>query len=330
MAQRAKQYAEAERAARRHHETLRREKLYADPFIDETLMTDGIPPSCKLDDFKSPRLRKCPLDPKTILWRHAEILGRGMDGVVWRVHFGDKGPFALKVFWDNDPTQIRHYFAAQRECQNAALLQMIRASVEQARKEGGQHPPVVLKDPQTADDAMHNLLCFSEERRAAKSVLPGRCAVRIRGLPRFAQCYGWTMFDVDAMLPQMPRHVRPYPFVEDKIRRSLYDAASPEFYAIVYECIEDGENDPKTVEQAAHFLYVAGFCHGASPLDQNWKSSVLVDHCDIVPPVRYGWSARRYKPYAGARILNKGGAGRIGQGREDSLTGSRTTDSSGR
>lgn len=54
-------------------------------------------PSCFAADFKLPRLRRCPLDPATIDWSISSCIGGGRDGYVWKVWFGDDGPYALKV-----------------------------------------------------------------------------------------------------------------------------------------------------------------------------------------------------------------------------------------
>ena len=67
------------------------------PFLDDTIMNENTPPSCKVADFRIPRLRKCGLDLDSVSWENAEVLGAGMDGFVWRVYFGDKGPYVLKV-----------------------------------------------------------------------------------------------------------------------------------------------------------------------------------------------------------------------------------------
>lgn len=60
-------------------------------------MDDGPTTTWSIDDFGVPRLRKCPFSLGSIDWEHAMILGRGMDGIVWRVYFGDDGPYALKL-----------------------------------------------------------------------------------------------------------------------------------------------------------------------------------------------------------------------------------------
>jgi hypothetical protein len=63
------------------------------PFRDDALLVG--PPSCTAADFKLPRLRRCPFDVDSLIWDAA--LGGGLDGCVWKVRFGDEGPFILKV-----------------------------------------------------------------------------------------------------------------------------------------------------------------------------------------------------------------------------------------
>lgn len=63
------------------------------PFLDDKPMSG--PPSCTVEDLKRPHLRRCTFDFDTIIW--GRRLGGGLDGHVWKVWFGEEGPFALKV-----------------------------------------------------------------------------------------------------------------------------------------------------------------------------------------------------------------------------------------
>ena len=63
------------------------------PFLDDEYMVG--PPNFDEDAFLTPKQRRCPLDPTTLSW--GERLGGGGDGYVWKVTFGDQGPFAIKV-----------------------------------------------------------------------------------------------------------------------------------------------------------------------------------------------------------------------------------------
>ncbi len=83
--------------------TWSRTKPRADGFRNDQEMTDE-PPDCSEADFKEPKLRKCLLDPQTISWQNAKLLGGGVDGCVWRVFFGSRGPYVLKVVSSSIPT----------------------------------------------------------------------------------------------------------------------------------------------------------------------------------------------------------------------------------
>lgn len=63
------------------------------PFLDVSPMIG--PPSCTEQAFEESLLRHCVLDPSTLVWE--KRLGGGLDGYVWKVRFGNKGPFALKL-----------------------------------------------------------------------------------------------------------------------------------------------------------------------------------------------------------------------------------------
>ncbi|KAI1503798.1 hypothetical protein F5X99DRAFT_406797 [Biscogniauxia marginata] len=102
------------------------------PYLSEELM-EG-PPSCKAEDLNTPRLRRCPFDLAAVSWNDSVHLGSGIDGCSWKVKFKE-GFFVLKLFWHNEAPFPTAYFPVQRECQNAALFQMI----EKAKTTGTPH-----------------------------------------------------------------------------------------------------------------------------------------------------------------------------------------------
>ncbi|KAJ4314845.1 hypothetical protein N0V84_008676 [Fusarium piperis] len=245
------------------------------PFLDDKPM-DG-PPSCTERDFRRPHLRQCTFDFSTIIW--GRKLGGGLDGCVWKVWFGDTGPFALKVFWDTEPPDFYHYYAPQRECQNAAILQMLEAAIAKAPK-----PIRVLADPRDKLEARHNLFWFSDEAHS-ESFPEEFEAVEITSMPRFTKCYGWLKFNSDVFL-DLPLRLKAEPRTISKVKRFI--SPSKEYTAIVYEYIEKGENDEAVVEEVDRFCWLTGFAHTLSPLARNWRSGVLVDHSDIVCARGYG------------------------------------------
>ena len=70
--------------------------------------------------------------------------------------------------------------------------------------------------------------------------------------------------------------------------------------AIVCEYVEEGENDPVTMQEGVDFFWLTGFSRTHSPLAGNWKSGVLVDFSDIVSPYGYGWQAKLYEERPGS------------------------------
>ena len=66
-------------------------------------------------------------------------------------------------FWDDEPVDFPTYWAPRRECQNAALFQMMQTAVEQAT--AASRPLLVNTKPTTWDDAVANLAAFSDEAR---------------------------------------------------------------------------------------------------------------------------------------------------------------------
>ncbi|KAI0896794.1 hypothetical protein F4806DRAFT_496096 [Annulohypoxylon nitens] len=84
-----------------------------------------------------------------------ERLDGGIDGYVWKVFFADgSGPYAVKI--DPEPPEFEHHYAAQRECQNAALLQMMKAVLSKS-------PVLVNSEPKTKSDALDNFQAFFRE-----------------------------------------------------------------------------------------------------------------------------------------------------------------------
>ncbi|KAL7623748.1 hypothetical protein AAE478_005301 [Parahypoxylon ruwenzoriense] len=153
------------------------------PFLSEEKMDDR-PPSCSAADFDMPRLRRSLFDLHAIDLERSDRLGGGLDGFVWKVRFLERGPYVLKVFWDSAPLpECSHYYSAQRECRNAALLQMMEAAIKEAM------PPILVNPaPKTRHDALDNTVAFSHEGR--KGVLSGPKIMTISSIPRMRQWYG--------------------------------------------------------------------------------------------------------------------------------------------
>ncbi|KAF4448118.1 hypothetical protein F53441_8434 [Fusarium austroafricanum] len=191
-------------------------------------------------------------------------LGGGLDRYVWKVWIEEMGPFALK-FWDTDPPDFLHYYAAQRECQNAAVLQMMEAAITQAAVESPRSESTRILGPRT--------------RR---------------------KCFGWLRLSGD-IFRRFPLEMRAPSYKVSKIQRSM--SSSRNYIALVYEYVEEGENDEAVVEDVDRFFWLAGFSHTISPSAENWKSGVLVDLADIVYAGGYGWKKQFYRARTADWIL---------------------------
>ncbi|KAM6535425.1 hypothetical protein FALCPG4_004989 [Fusarium falciforme] len=256
------------------------------------------PPGCSAADFDVPRLRRCPFDLANIDWKASSRLGGGLDGYVWKVWFKGDGPFVLKVFWDAEPPELYHYFAVQRECQNAALFQMMETVVEQVSADSASI--IVKAKPETKYDALDNIHAISTEGRDLWVSAEASEVTVIMSIPRMRKCYGWLKFNGQSFLNMPPKLWAPS-LIINKINRNF----SPDkgYFAILYEFVEEGENDPATVEKVDDFSWLSGFGHNSSPLEKNWKSGVLIDLSDIVHAGGFGWSPKSYGARPANRIL---------------------------
>ncbi|KAL1889014.1 hypothetical protein Sste5346_009194 [Sporothrix stenoceras] len=211
-------------------------------------------PPVTVRNFAMPRLRRCPFDIDTIDWRRARKLGAGADGCVYRVYFGDRGPFALKLFWIPDAVvEFPTYSAVHRECQNAALLQMLRASVDQTATTGSSSekldvtgPPLVHPNPMDFLTASDNLFSFADEVRRARQKQPPPPELQlvpVTSMPRFAKCHGWLPCNVHELMAKMPRHMRSHGFHVDRKTYRTFDQTRTDFIGIVYEYIPSHDGD---------------------------------------------------------------------------------------
>ncbi|GAP88946.1 hypothetical protein SAMD00023353_3400160 [Rosellinia necatrix] len=255
------------------------------------------PPNHRPEDFEQPRLRKCPFRLDTINWKSATKLGDGYDGCAWKVDFGDAGPFVLKVFWDTQPPQTYYaYFAPQRECQNAAILQMVEAVLEE------RPVPLRYNHPETHAQAMANMLAFSvpqEEAQQRQAV--GSPRTVLSHSPPTRKCYGWLDFDGD-LIKSMPYRTKPQPRKRDKPPHSMSPGNT--YHAIVYEYIPEEDNEPALIKAQLQFFHLIGFSFTCSPRIENWKGGRLIDGSDVVYPGGAAWNAQYYgSPLVAAALL---------------------------
>ncbi|KAL7938068.1 hypothetical protein V8C35DRAFT_276466 [Trichoderma chlorosporum] len=278
----------------------RRLRTMSTPFLNDEYM-DG-PPRFRSRDLKNPRLRRCSFDPETLIFE--DRVGGGADGYVWKVKFGDKGPFVLKIFWDQmPPLEIGAYYSMQRECLNAAVIQMMGASVAKG-------PVPVHEHPMGKKEAMENYFSFCEESHADRVPLdvstdiPPEGILFISEVPRMTKCYGWLKLHTH-MLEDLPDSLQATHKEAQKIRKLIGNRIN--CIGVVYELVEDGENDVAAVEDVDNFLWRAGFAYTIVPHPRNWKSGVLVDHTEIVHARGYGWDEDDYMNRSAEQILTEEG-----------------------
>ncbi|KAI0550180.1 hypothetical protein F4679DRAFT_544228 [Xylaria curta] len=265
------------------------------------------PPNHTTEDFEQPRLRKCPFLLDTIKWESVTKLGDGYDGSVWKVKFGNEGTFVLKVFWDTQPHIA--YFAPQRECQNAAVLQMIEAVLEE------RPVPLCYEHPKTRRQALANLLAFSvPQEKPQQRQAVGSSHASLSCFPPIRKCYGWLDFNGD-LIKRMPPKIKPQPRKYDDPPHSMSPGNT--YHAIVYEYVPEDANEPASIKALLRFFYLVGFSFTCSPRIENWKGGKLIDGSDIVYPGGVGWDVRYYgSPYVEAALL--GSATRLEEKEVDS------------
>ncbi|KAK5991191.1 hypothetical protein PT974_09469 [Cladobotryum mycophilum] len=231
--------------------------LKQQPFFDPQLRVGD--PDCSWSTFRRPLLRACNLS-REITWEEK-----------------------MDAFWDNTAPDGTSYWAVQKESQNAALLQMIGASIEASTE------PIHLKpDPKTFKDAVYNLQEFSDEGRQEQRFRHRPDAIAISSVPRFRKCFGWMNISGKELYSLDPR-LRPHTVRID--RRSFRDLrADEEYYAILYEYISQNEDsETKSVmEDQLNLLWLAGFTMVATK-PENWVGGILLDMADPVCPWQPGW-----------------------------------------
>jgi hypothetical protein len=191
---------------------------------------------------------------------------------------------------------------------------MMEAAVEQAA--AASRPIQLIANPTYWDDALDNQAAFADEARLVPPPPPpppqqepgpgagagaGPALRPVTTMPRMRKCHGWLALKGDTFRG-FPWWLRPPILKVSKLTRLIQH--DREYTAIVYEYVEEGENDADAVQKALDFFRLAGFARTMSLLAKNWKSSVLLDLCDIVSPRSYGWHGQRYKPTTSAFLLD--------------------------
>lgn len=169
----------------------------------------------------------------------------------------------------------------------------------------------VHANPQTQDDALDNLFAFCDEAQMPPdpnspfitAIEPGSSnTASITSMPRLRKCYGWLKLGRE-VFNSLPMRLRAHPYTVSKTMRSI--SCSEEYTVLIYEYVEEGENDPAVVEEVDRFFWLTGFSHTFSPAARNWKSGVLIDLSDMVEASGYGWLKMLYGPWKALEILKE-------------------------
>ncbi|KAK1965637.1 hypothetical protein LY78DRAFT_637191 [Colletotrichum sublineola] len=244
-------------------------------------------------NFCTPRLRQ--FDPQAnIVWK--EQLGFGVDGIVWKADSNGR-TYAVKVFWDNTHPEGNRYWAIQRECHNAALLQMLQASIDSA------DTPIYLNPkPTTQKHALINLQAFSNEGRSKAKLKQLPNAVSCTSMPPMRECFGWTKVSGQELWSLRIGNIPPRAAPLKGIRRDIQPFE--EYYAIVYDFVAESQCplDNSVVQSQLDFYYLAGFCLTVTMRKDNWKGrGILIDMADLICPWHMGW----YQPLFYRRLADE-------------------------
>ncbi|KAM7191180.1 hypothetical protein V8F33_009051 [Rhypophila sp. PSN 637] len=236
------------------------------------------------ENFRQPKLWPCPF-AEGFEWE--ALLGAGVDGFVSQVTMLGRS-YALKVFWNTvPPLEPERYWAFQRECQNAALFEMITSAVHAA---SDQNDAVYLHPtPSTQDDAIQNLRAFSDEGRQDGQFrnLPEAVQVTAKTMPRLRRCYGWTTVNPTDITRAITRGLPRRLHASDVLR--TISPGTGDRNAIVYEYIPDHKTGQPATQEAMDFLWRAGFQLTFPTRLQDWRDGVLLDLSAIRCPWHPGY-----------------------------------------
>lgn len=214
-----------------------------------------------------------------------------MESISWPLNARTEA--GLIQFWDSEAPDTSSYWAIQRECHNAATLEMIRDAID---SQDPCNPIRLIKEREGVGKARWNLRCFSTEGPQYQHLLKGGVEMSPENVPRLRKCYGWLKLGGDVL-----NAWGALPIKVGKTHREFL--AGHEYFAILYEYIEEGEVDKGQMQTALDFYYRAGFQYATAPLWSNWKSGVLIDNCDIITPYTYGYNSRSQKPLTVDQLL---------------------------
>ncbi|KAK7755441.1 hypothetical protein SLS62_002669 [Diatrype stigma] len=201
------------------------------------------------------------------------------------------------------------HFAFERECINGALLELITASVKQAKATGRR---IYLDwNATTWNDAVCNLTAFSID----KGDRYDHATLEAEGLKVFPangedeatlksinSCLGWMELDSDEVERELGPLRWEFPHYNREADEGVLDRDLPrgKVFCLVYRFVpEEGPMDLKYIMRQADFFHAVGFdFHGSEFKGNNWRGKgVLVDMSDIVSMNDRAWDDDAYAWY---------------------------------
>ncbi|KAG6092135.1 hypothetical protein E4U30_005830 [Claviceps sp. LM220 group G6] len=267
------------------------------PFLDDRPMSDTAA-ACAWKDFRHPLLGRFTHQGS---FKFMEMLGFGIDGVVWKVRIDSK-TYALKVFWITTSPEGRGYWALQRECHNASLIAKMRFAIENS-----SDPIWLNPNPKTFDDAASNLHAFSTEGRSEARFrdMPG--AVEYSTAPRLRECYGWTSI-TGKELWALPSLLKPPELKMNLCGSEVRRMRSTENYrAIVYEYVpsSDAGMDAEIIQAQLDFFWLGGWCMVPMRIENWGGAGILLDMADLVCLCHIGWYKEFYRRAEAIEVMEQ-------------------------
>ncbi|CEJ93259.1 hypothetical protein VHEMI08864 [[Torrubiella] hemipterigena] len=238
--------------------------------------------------IENPVLQEFPID--TILkWK--QIVGAGVDGFVSIIELYGGEKRVVKVYWEQDHPKDLTYWAFQREYQNAAIISIIKAQARTAEADGRN---IFLYDsPCNEAQVEENLHAFFPKEQQG-SIPPESSIVPFGHIEKLQQSYGWLKIDAQELVEKCKRMGSIPGYTKcRKLQRHLLN--SGDYYGIVYDYVEKGENDFEQITRQQSLYLRLGFLFDGRYLEQNWRDSILVDLSDIVAFNKLDWSINNYR-----------------------------------
>jgi hypothetical protein len=169
---------------------------------------------------------------------------------------------------------------------------MIQSAVQNSSE------PIYLKpDPTTFEDAVANLMSFSDEGRQRQKFRNDPGAVQYTSVPRLRECFGWTRVSGEQLF-SLPWKQRPACVTIDNLVREM--RPDEDYMAIVYELVPKCRVPTAvyTIQAQLDFFWLVGFCFVPVMRTEEWfRFGLFMDMSDLVCPWQVGWSKIAYRRF---------------------------------